>query len=82
MTELFEQSKSLFTEQFEWYTGQVTKATEAMLADAEKAAKATRETWGAMADRQIELATELGKQTQSFVGKQMKLVEQAFAPAA
>ena len=53
MNELFEQSKALFNEQFAWYTAQVNKATEAFMADAEQATKSTRETWGAVAERQL-----------------------------
>lgn len=82
MKDLFEQQKALFTEQMNWYTGQLTKATETMVADAEKAGKGVQEAWSELAERQMSIATELGKQTRAFVEKQMKLVEQAFAPAA
>lgn len=82
MNELFEQSKALFNEQFAWYTAQVNKATEAFMADAEQATKSTRETWGAVTERQLGLINEFTKQTQDFVNKQVKLVEQVFAPAA
>lgn len=82
MNELYEQSKALFTEQMNWYTSQMTKVTETMVAEAEKATKSAQEAWNEATERQMAMATEFGKQTQSFVEKQVKLVEQAFAPAA
>ncbi len=81
MNDLFEQQKALFTEQMNWYTGQVTKATETMVAETEKATKSAQDAWNQMAERQMGVATEFGKQAQSFVEKQIKLVEQAFSPA-
>ena len=82
MKDLFEQQKALFTEQMNWYTGQVTKTTETLVADAEKAAKGAHEAWSELAERQMGIAVEFGKQAQGFVEKQIKLVEQAFSPAA
>lgn len=82
MKDLFEQSRTLFTEQMNWYTGQMTKAGESFVVEAEKAAKSAHEAWNEAAERQIGMAVEFGKQAQSYVEKQVKLVEQAFAPAA
>jgi len=82
MNTLFEQSKALFTEQMSWYGEQASKAAEAMVADAEKAAKATHEAWSDLAQRQMGLATEIGKRTRRFVEQQVDLVEQALSSAA
>lgn len=82
MENLFEQSKALFTDEMNWATGQWSKAGEAMVADAEKLARTTREAWDGMMQRQVGLMTDFARHATGFAEKQMQIVREAWTPKA
>jgi len=79
METMFDATRTLWTEELEYWTGVVSRTGEQVTAETQKATKAAGEAWSALIERQTGMLIEYTQHVTAFTAKQVDLLKSATA---